>query len=126
MNQQWALDYEKLQKQIASAKVTGFTTETSHCHGSILMSPSSERCFGCYLNQGRVSEGVSDVECVKEECEELKRELQEAKLREEALKKERDRAVNENRAVQYQVSVDSAYIISAFGLWLHAYVLVIH
>ena len=73
---------------------------SSHFHG-ILMSPSSEqhhgRCFECHTLASRLKETNRDVEDLKSEVKKLTK-------RNERLEEERDQAVNENRAIQYQVS----------------------
>ncbi len=102
VNQQWAVDYDQLHDSIASTKTS--VRSSSGNRSDVLMSPSSERCFECYMSgrgSGHVS-GRGSREGV--ECEQLKKELSEIKARLEAIKRERDRAMDENRAVQYQVS----------------------
>ena len=63
------------------------------------------------MNKSRMRESVEQVERVMAECEGVRRELREVKKQGEAIKKERDQAVSENRAIQYQVSADSALFL---------------
>ena len=64
------------------------------------------------MNKSRMRDSVEQVERVTAECEGVRRELREVKKREEALKKERDQAVSENRAIQYQVSADLTLFVN--------------
>ncbi len=96
VNQQWAVDYDKLLEQVASTK----QSPSSRRHSDVLMSPSSEKCFECFMGrQNRVGGGVGGGE-----CEALRNELQQVKARLEAIKRDRDRVSDENKAIQFQVN----------------------
>ncbi|XP_064399291.1 uncharacterized protein LOC135345695 isoform X2 [Halichondria panicea] len=95
VNQQWAVDYDKLLEQVASTK----QSPSSRRHSDVLMSPSSEKCFECFMGrQNRVGGGVGGGE-----CEALRNELQQVKARLEAIKRDRDRVSDENKAIQFQL-----------------------
>ncbi len=112
VNQQWAVDYDKLLEQVVSTR----QSPASRRHSDVLMSPSSERCFECFMGQqsrvggsgvggsGVGSGGVGGSGVGSGDCEALRSELQQVKARLEAIKRDRDRVANENKAVQFQVS----------------------
>ncbi len=87
---------------------------TPPASSGVLMSPSSERCFSCFINSQRSSGGASvgyeGRSRGDDEKESLKRELCDIKAKLEATARERDRAMDENRAVQYQV----CFVIMSF------------